>query len=76
MNAVSPGPIYTPAGFARTGLSTEALDEFAKGILSQMPMKRSGQPEEIASAVAFLASSDSSFMTGAEIPVDGGLGQI
>jgi len=73
---VSPGPIYTPAGFARTGLSTEAIEEFSKNILSQVPMKRFGQPEEIASVVAFLASSDASFMTGAEIPVDGGFAQV
>jgi NAD(P)-dependent dehydrogenase (short-subunit alcohol dehydrogenase family) len=39
-------------------------------------MKRIGQPEEIAGTVAFLASQDASFITGAEIPVDGGLGQI
>ena len=76
VNAVSPGPINTPAGFERTGLSKEQLDEFAKTILSKVPMKRFGQPEEIAGAVAFLASSDASYMTGAEIAVDGGLGQI
>jgi NAD(P)-dependent dehydrogenase (short-subunit alcohol dehydrogenase family) len=76
VNAVSPGPIETPAGFERTGLSKEAIDEFVKSIVSQVPMKRIGQPSEIAGAVAFLASSDASFMTGAEIPVDGGFGQI
>jgi NAD(P)-dependent dehydrogenase (short-subunit alcohol dehydrogenase family) len=76
VNAVSPGPIETPAGFARTGLSQEQTDEFLKAVVGQVPMKRIGQPSEIAGAVAFLASTDASFITGAEIPVDGGLGQI
>jgi len=76
VNAVSPGPIETPAGFERTGLSKEEIDGFVKSIVAQVPMKRIGQPSEIAGAVAFLASSDASFMTGAEIPVDGGFGQI
>ena len=73
---VSPGPIETPAGFARTGLSKEAIDEMVKNIVNQVPMKRIGKPEEIAGAVAFLASQDASFITGAEITVDGGLAQI
>ncbi|HKT47088.1 MAG TPA: SDR family oxidoreductase, partial [Candidatus Acidoferrales bacterium] len=76
VNAISPGPIETPAGFARTGLSKEQTDEFLRTITAQVPMKRIGQPSEIAGAVAFLASSDASFVTGAEIRVDGGLGQI
>ena len=76
VNAVSPGPINTPEGFERTGLPKEVMDEFVKNIVSKVPMKRIGQPDEIASVVAFLASSDASFITGAEIPVDGGYGQI
>jgi len=76
VNAVSPGPIETPAGFARAGLSKEAIDEMVKNIVNQVPMKRIGKPEEIAGAVAFLASQDASFITGAEITVDGGLAQI
>ena len=76
VNAVSPGPIETPAGFERTGLSKEVIEGFVKDIVSKVPMKRIGQPSEIAGVVAFLASSDASFMTGAEIPVDGGFGQI
>lgn len=76
VHAVSPGPIETPAGFERTGLSKEMLDEFVKSLVSQVPMKRIGQPSEIAGAVAFLASSGASFMTGTEVVVDGGLGQI
>lgn len=76
VNAVSPGPIETPAGFERTGLPKEVIEQFVKEIVSKVPMKRIGQPHEIAGAVAFLASSDASFITGAEIPVDGGFGQI
>ena len=45
-------------------------------IVAQVPMKRFGQPEEVAGAVAFLASQDASYITGVEINVDGGLGQI
>lgn len=76
VNAVSPGPIETPAGFERTGLSKEQIDQFLKETIAQVPMKRIGKPEEIAGAVAFLASSDASYMTGSEVNVDGGLGQI
>jgi len=75
VNAVAPGPIETPI-FGRTGLPQEAIDEFAKTVLSSVPMKRFGKPEEVAGAVAFLASSDASYITGVEIDVDGGRGQI
>jgi len=75
VNAVAPGPIVTPI-IGRTGLPQEAIDQFAKEIVEQVPMKRFGQPEEVAGAVAFLASRDASYITGVEINVDGGLGQI
>jgi NAD(P)-dependent dehydrogenase (short-subunit alcohol dehydrogenase family) len=75
VNTVAPGPIVTPI-FGRTGLSKDAIDEFAKEVIAQVPMKRFGQPEEVAAAVAFLASKDASYITGVEINVDGGLGQI
>jgi NAD(P)-dependent dehydrogenase (short-subunit alcohol dehydrogenase family) len=75
VNAVAPGPIVTPI-LGRTGLPKEALDEFAKEIIARNPMKRFGQPEEVAATVAFLASQDASYITGVEINVDGGMGQI
>ena len=75
VNTVAPGPIVTPI-LGRTGLSKEALDEFVTETVPKIPMKRFGQPEEVAGAVAFLASQDASYITGVEINVDGGMGQI
>jgi NAD(P)-dependent dehydrogenase (short-subunit alcohol dehydrogenase family) len=75
VNAVAPGPIVTPI-FGRTGLPQEVFDQFAKETIEKVPMKRFGQPEEVAATVAFLASDDASYITGVEINVDGGMGQI
>jgi NAD(P)-dependent dehydrogenase (short-subunit alcohol dehydrogenase family) len=75
VNAVAPGPIVTPI-IERSGLPKEAIDQFEKETVAKVPMKRFGQPEEVAGAVAFLASQDASYITGVEINVDGGLGQI
>jgi NAD(P)-dependent dehydrogenase (short-subunit alcohol dehydrogenase family) len=75
VNAVAPGPIVTPI-LGRTGLPQEAIDQFTKEIIAENPMKRFGQPEEVAGVVAFLASQDASYITGVEINVDGGLVQI
>jgi NAD(P)-dependent dehydrogenase (short-subunit alcohol dehydrogenase family) len=75
VNTVAPGPIVTPI-FGKTGLPQEAFDAFSKEIIAKVPMKRFGQPEEVAATVAFLASQDASYITGVEINVDGGLGQI
>jgi NAD(P)-dependent dehydrogenase (short-subunit alcohol dehydrogenase family) len=77
VNAVSPGAISTPmATSAGLGLSEEQVEEFKKNVLNMVPLGRMGHPDEIARAVAFLASDDSSYITGIELFVDGGLAQI
>lgn len=75
VNAVAPGPIETPI-HRRTGLPTEAVQEMAAGILGRVPMKGFGSPEEVANAVLFLASPESSYVLGVEIAVDGGMAQL
>jgi len=68
-NMVSPGPIETPLLEAQFGANGNAVREQFKAMT---PMQRIGRPEEIASAVLFLASDESSFITGIDLPVDGG----
>jgi len=75
VNAVSPGPIATPI-FSRIGLSEEQVGQFKTDIVNAVPLGRMGNPEEVAKAVAFLASDDSSYITGIELFVDGGIAQI
>jgi NAD(P)-dependent dehydrogenase (short-subunit alcohol dehydrogenase family) len=75
VNAISPGPVTTPI-FGRLGIPAEALEETRRSIVSQVPMKRFGRPEEIAKTALFLASSDSSFLLGSEIVADGGMSQL
>ncbi|WP_329130503.1 3-oxoacyl-[acyl-carrier-protein] reductase [Streptomyces sp. NBC_01476] len=61
-------------GFVDTDMTRALSDEQRSGIVAQVPLGRYAQPEEIAAAVRFLASDDASYITGAVIPVDGGLG--
>jgi NAD(P)-dependent dehydrogenase (short-subunit alcohol dehydrogenase family) len=74
-NAIAPGPIETPLLMAATQLGEigERIIETMKG---QTQMRRLGQPEEVAAAVAFLASDDASYVTGETIGVSGGLGMV
>jgi NAD(P)-dependent dehydrogenase (short-subunit alcohol dehydrogenase family) len=75
VNAVSPGPIDTP-GVRGLAQNEEQLAEMKAGFASLVPMGRWGHPDEIAKAVLFLASDDSSFVTGIELFVDGGMAQV
>lgn len=75
VNAISPGPIETPI-FATTGLTQEQIDQFKADIMRVVPLGRMGRPEEVAEAAVFLASDESSYTTGSELFVDGGMAQV
>jgi NAD(P)-dependent dehydrogenase (short-subunit alcohol dehydrogenase family) len=75
VNAVSPGTIDTP-GLSNLLASSEAGEQRKKMISSSVPLGRFGTPDEIAKAVVFLASDDSSYITGTELFVDGGFAQV
>ncbi len=75
VNAVSPGPIET-SGLKDLVASTGAGEERLKMISNNVPLGRLGEPNEIAKAVVFLASDDSSYVTGTELFVDGGFAQV
>jgi NAD(P)-dependent dehydrogenase (short-subunit alcohol dehydrogenase family) len=75
VNVLSPGPTATPGllnGLARSGYQ----DAATAALISQVPLGRMGHPEEVAAAALFLASDQSSFMTGSEMFVDGGHAQV
>ena len=71
VNAVNPGPVSTPI-FGKTGIPEEQIGGFAEAMQNRVPLKRFGEPREIAKLVTFLASDDASFITGGEYNIDGG----
>jgi len=75
VNAISPGPIDTPI-FNGLAQSEEQIEQFKTSFVSTIPMGRMGSSDEVAKAVLFLASDDSSYVTGIELFVDGGRAQI
>jgi NAD(P)-dependent dehydrogenase (short-subunit alcohol dehydrogenase family) len=75
VNAISPGPIETPI-FGKTGLSEQQVKDFKAHLTEQIPLGRIGLADEIAKPALFLASDDSSFITGIELTVDGGMAQV
>lgn len=72
VNSVNPGPTNT-AIFGKLGMPDEAVQEFASAMQNRIPLKRFGEPVEAANLVAFLASDEASFITGAEYNIDGGV---
>src|SRR5215216_709508 len=75
VNAISPGMIDTP-GLNGLAQSQEQLEQFKTSFVSTIPLKRMGSPDEVSKVVSFLASDDSSYVTGIELFVDGGVAQI
>ena len=75
VNAVSPGPIDTPL---HNGLGADdpQMRQRVMAMVEQIPVGRIGRPDDVASAVTFLASDQATFITGVELSVDGGLTQI
>jgi NAD(P)-dependent dehydrogenase (short-subunit alcohol dehydrogenase family) len=71
-NVISPGPIETPI-FEGQFSSKEAADQLKEQFKANIPLARMGHPDEVASAALFLASNESSYITGIDLPVDGGL---
>ncbi len=72
VNAVSPGPVDTPI-YGKLGFPEETVQGFRSQLEEQIALHRFAKPEEIAKAVVFLASDDSSYMVGSELVVDGGM---
>jgi NAD(P)-dependent dehydrogenase (short-subunit alcohol dehydrogenase family) len=75
VNTISPGPIETPI-FNKAGLTREQIHEFKASQVAAVPLGRMGTPDEVANAAVFLASDDSSYVTGIELFVDGGAAQV
>ncbi|CAF2798117.1 unnamed protein product [Rotaria sp. Silwood2] len=75
VNAVSPGPIDTPI-LRNAGNTEDEQKEYVDACATATAMNRLGTPDEVAKAVVFLASDDSSYITGIELFIDGGMGQI
>lgn len=75
VNSLSPGPIETPF-FSKTSLTEDQIQGMASGIAQAVPLGRFGSSDEIADAVIWLASNQSSYVTGIDLPIDGGFTQV
>jgi NAD(P)-dependent dehydrogenase (short-subunit alcohol dehydrogenase family) len=75
VNSVAPGPITTPL-YGKLGLDAQAVEAMGQAVLKNVPMNRFGAPEEVAGVVAFLASGDASYVTGEDVVIAGGWGNV
>ena len=75
VNSIAPGPIGTPI-YGKMGMPEEDVAAMGKSFTANVPLKRFGEPKEIADAVLFLASDAASYINGIELSVDGGLSQV
>jgi NAD(P)-dependent dehydrogenase (short-subunit alcohol dehydrogenase family) len=76
VNAISPGVIPSPGYRSSLGMTEEQIKQYAGSVVSQIPLGRTGTLDEVAKVVSFLASDESSYVTGIELFVDGGMTQI
>lgn len=74
-NTISPGLIETPI-YGKLGLPEKAVSEWAEQLMAKVPASRFGQPEEVAKAVLYMASDESSYMLGEDVLLDGGMANI
>jgi len=75
VNCLSPGAIETPV-WTRSGVPADQVDGVKEFMTTMIPMERFGEPDEVASVALFLASEESSYVTGANIAADGGFAQV
>jgi NAD(P)-dependent dehydrogenase (short-subunit alcohol dehydrogenase family) len=76
VNSIAPGPIGTPIYEKMDGITEEQMQEMGAGFAAGVPLKRFGEPSEVAEGVLFLSSEQASYVNGIELEVDGGLSQI
>jgi len=76
VNMVSPGPTETPLINRNVGMSADAVNALRERMIANTPMRRMGEPEEVARAVLFLSSDEASFITGVDLFVDGGVVEL
>jgi NAD(P)-dependent dehydrogenase (short-subunit alcohol dehydrogenase family) len=75
VNVVSPGPVRTPL-YGKLGLDDQGMASTLSSIESQIPLRRFGTPAEVAATVLHLAATESAFIVGSEVIVDGGMSQL